>query len=95
MSKSGKPGHLFRTGRVVICRVEGNRQTAGCALSCRSRLAVGDLLHGDQGGVVSVQPLTVVWLRMAMASFLVLLVRKRIPAPRYEPGDWKVLVFCA
>lgn len=38
-------------------------------------------------------PMAVMWLRMALASVLVLLFRKRFPTPRYEKGDWKVLGF--
>lgn len=38
-------------------------------------------------------PMTVIWLRMALASLLFLAVYRRIPAPDYRPGDWKVLGF--
>jgi len=38
-------------------------------------------------------PMTVIWLRMALASLVVLFIRRRIPTPRYEKGDWKVLGF--
>jgi len=38
-------------------------------------------------------PMTVIWLRMFMASLLVLVLRKRIPAPSYRTGDWKILLF--
>jgi drug/metabolite transporter (DMT)-like permease len=38
-------------------------------------------------------PMTVIWLRMVMASLLVLALRKRIPAPSYRTGDWKILLF--
>jgi len=38
-------------------------------------------------------PMTVIWLRMALASLTVLCLRGRIPAPRYRAGDWKVLAF--
>ncbi len=38
-------------------------------------------------------PMTVVWLRMSLASLVVLAIRKRIPAPEYRKGDWKVLGF--
>lgn len=37
-------------------------------------------------------PMTVIWLRMALASLLVLLFRKRLPVPNYRPGDWKILL---
>jgi len=38
-------------------------------------------------------PMTVIWLRMALASLVVLCIYKKIPMPRYEKGDWKVLGF--
>ena len=38
-------------------------------------------------------PMMVIWLRMALASMVVLFVCKRIPSPRYRKGDWKVLAF--
>ncbi|MDC0336461.1 EamA family transporter [Pseudodesulfovibrio sp.] len=38
-------------------------------------------------------PMTVMWLRMALASLVVLVIHKRIPKPQYKPGDWKVLSF--
>ncbi|MGL1861096.1 MAG: DMT family transporter [Pseudodesulfovibrio sp.] len=38
-------------------------------------------------------PMTVIWLRMALASLVVLIIRQRIPAPQYRKGDWKVLAF--
>lgn len=38
-------------------------------------------------------PMTVMWLRMALASLVVLCLHRRIPAPRYVQGDWKVLGF--
>lgn len=40
-------------------------------------------------------PMTVIWLRMALASLSVLVVRRRMPPPNYRPGDWKVLAFLA
>lgn len=36
-------------------------------------------------------PMTVIWLRMALASFTVLFIKSRIPAPQYRTGDWKIL----
>lgn len=40
-------------------------------------------------------PVTVVWLRMTLASLVFLVIGKRIPAPQYRSGDWKVLgVLC-
>ncbi|BCS89381.1 DMT family transporter [Pseudodesulfovibrio sediminis] len=38
-------------------------------------------------------PMAAMWLRMALASLVVLCIRNRIPAPRYQKGDWKVLSF--
>lgn len=38
-------------------------------------------------------PMTVIWLRMALASLMVLALSRRIPAPDYRKGDWKVLGF--
>lgn len=38
-------------------------------------------------------PMTVIWLRMALASLTVLALGKRIPAPDYRKGDWKILGF--
>ena len=38
-------------------------------------------------------PMMVVWLRMALASLVVFAIGKRIPAPDYRKGDWKVLGF--
>lgn len=38
-------------------------------------------------------PMAVIWLRMTLASLVVLCIRGRIPAPNYRKGDWKVLGF--
>ncbi|MBI9080544.1 MAG: DMT family transporter [Pseudodesulfovibrio sp.] len=38
-------------------------------------------------------PMTVVWLRMGLASLVVLVLGRRIPMPQYRKGDWKVLSF--
>jgi len=38
-------------------------------------------------------PMTVIWLRMTLASLIVFALRKRIPAPNYQKGDWKILSF--
>lgn len=38
-------------------------------------------------------PMTVIWLRMALASVMVLFLFRRIPAPNYRAGDWKILSF--
>ena len=36
-------------------------------------------------------PQTMVWLRMSIASLLMLLAAGRIPRPDYRAGDWKIL----
>lgn len=41
----------------------------------------------------SLQPMQVIWLRMAMASLVFLLFWRKIPSPQYRAGDWKVLAF--
>lgn len=38
-------------------------------------------------------PMTVIWLRMALSSLLVLILYRRFPMPDYRAGDWKVLLF--
>ena len=38
-------------------------------------------------------PMSLVWLRMILASLMVLLMARRIPRPKYRAGDWKVLGF--
>lgn len=38
-------------------------------------------------------PMTVIWLRMVLASLVGIVVFRRIPRPDYKPGDWKVLTF--
>ncbi|WP_319469090.1 DMT family transporter [uncultured Pseudodesulfovibrio sp.] len=83
---SGRPGCVFagskETGRLVALL-----SLAGAVLLW------GTSFMATKAALSAFSPLTVVWLRMTMASFLVLLIRKRIPAPIYEPGDWKVLAF--
>ena len=40
-------------------------------------------------------PMTVIWLRMALASLVALGLRKRMGRPDYRAGDWKILaVLC-
>lgn len=38
-------------------------------------------------------PMTVIWLRMVLASLVGVFVFRRIPRPDYRPGDWKILAF--
>lgn len=38
-------------------------------------------------------PMTVVWLRMVLASLVGIFVFRRIPRPDYRAGDWKILGF--
>ncbi|MGE4195071.1 MAG: DMT family transporter [Pseudodesulfovibrio sp.] len=38
-------------------------------------------------------PSTMVWLRMTIATLMILPMARRIPKPDYRPGDWKILAF--
>lgn len=53
----------------------------------------GTSFMATKTALVGFSPMVVVWLRMSLASLVVLAVRKRIPAPEYRKGDWKVLGF--
>ncbi|BDQ34644.1 DMT family transporter [Pseudodesulfovibrio portus] len=53
----------------------------------------GTSFMATKSALAGFAPMTAMWLRMALASLVVLCVRKRIPAPRYKQGDWKVLGF--
>ncbi|MGB4592908.1 MAG: EamA family transporter [Coriobacteriia bacterium] len=39
----------------------------------------------------SFSPMTVMWLRMIVASLVFLPFWRRVPRPEYRPGDWKLL----
>lgn len=39
----------------------------------------------------ALDPMVVVWMRMAIGSVMVALVWRRIPKPEYRPGDWRWL----
>lgn len=43
----------------------------------------------------SFTPMTVIWLRMAVATFAFIPFLPRIPRPDYRPGDWKLLSLAA
>jgi len=43
----------------------------------------------------SFTPMTVIWLRMSVATLAFLPFLPRIPRPEYRPGDWKVLALAA
>ncbi|MCJ2166308.1 MULTISPECIES: DMT family transporter [unclassified Pseudodesulfovibrio] len=53
----------------------------------------GTSFMATKAALAGFAPMGVIWLRMTLASFTVLLVRRRIPAPKYMAGDWKVLAF--
>ena len=59
-------------------------------------LAVAVLLWGTsflatKTALAGFAPQTMVWLRMSIASLLILLAAGRIPKPDYRAGDWKIL----
>jgi drug/metabolite transporter (DMT)-like permease len=41
----------------------------------------------------SFSPMTVIWLRMAIATIAIAPFATRLPRPDYRPGDWKLLLF--
>jgi len=43
----------------------------------------------------SFAPMTVIWLRMVVATVVVLPFLPRLPRPRYKPGDWRLLALSA
>jgi drug/metabolite transporter (DMT)-like permease len=45
--------------------------------------------------MVSFTPMTVMWLRMAVAALVFLPFWWRVPRPEYRPGDWKLLALAA
>jgi len=53
----------------------------------------GTSFMATKAALTGFSPMVVVWLRMTIAAFLVLFLFKRIPAPDYRKGDWKVLSF--
>ncbi len=53
----------------------------------------GTSFMATKAALADFSPLSVVWLRMALASIVVLALYRRIPAPQYKAGDWKVLAF--
>ena len=53
----------------------------------------GTSFTATKAALSGVAPMTVIWLRMALASLTVLCVSGRIPAPSYRAGDWKILAF--
>lgn len=53
----------------------------------------GTSFMATKAALSGLPPMTVIWLRMTLASLLVTLFWKRLPAPDYRPGDWKILLF--
>lgn len=53
----------------------------------------GTSFMATKTALVGFSPMAVVWLRMVLASLVVLAISRRIPAPRYRAGDWKILAF--
>jgi len=53
----------------------------------------GTSFMATKAALAGFAPMTVIWLRMMLAALIVLVVWKRIPAPQYKAGDWKVLGF--
>jgi hypothetical protein len=43
----------------------------------------------------SFTPMTVIWLRMVIATLAFAPFARRLPRPDYRPGDWKVLLLAA
>lgn len=52
----------------------------------------GTSFMATKTAMVGFSPMGVMWLRMTLASLLVLALRSKIPAPEYRPGDWRVLL---
>lgn len=53
----------------------------------------GTSFMATKTGLTGFPPMVVIWLRMSLASLTFLLMWRKIPAPDYRPGDWKVLGF--
>lgn len=45
-----------------------------------------------KAAMVAFSPMAVIWLRMGLASLMVLLLMRKVPRPAYRKGDWKVLL---
>lgn len=53
----------------------------------------GTSFMATKAALSGLAPMTTMWLRMTLASLLVLVIRGRIPWPNYRKGDWKILTF--
>ena len=55
----------------------------------------GTSFMATKAALAAFPPMTVIWLRMALASLVALGLRKRMGRPDYRAGDWKILaVLC-
>ena len=74
--------------------------SGGSGLAVALCLAGAVLLWGTsfmatKAALAAFPPMTVIWLRMALASLVALGLRKRMGRPDYRAGDWKILaVLC-
>ncbi|BDQ38400.1 membrane protein [Pseudodesulfovibrio nedwellii] len=85
-------------GTVVDALLHSGVHSMGPRLLASLCLAGAVLLWGTSFMATKIaltefSPMVVIWLRMAIAAFLVLFLFKHIPAPDYRKGDWKVLAF--
>ncbi|QJB56437.1 DMT family transporter [Pseudodesulfovibrio sp. zrk46] len=53
----------------------------------------GTSFMATKSALAGFAPMIVIWLRMFLASLIVAVIWRRIPAPDYRAGDWKVLAF--
>jgi len=55
----------------------------------------GTSFMATKAALAAFPPMTLVWMRMALASLAALALRGRMGRPDYRPGDWKILgVLC-
>jgi len=96
MSKEREPASVAGVAEVSLSQRMAERM--GATLLAALCLTGAVLLWGTsfmatKAALVGFAPMTVIWMRMALASLIVLVAWKRIPKPQYESGDWKVLGF--
>ena len=84
---------MERDNTSVAVPVERNHWSLAPLCLTGAVLLWGTSFMATKTALAGFAPMTVIWLRMALASLLVLVLHKRVPTPDYRAGDWKILLF--